>query len=82
MEEDEVKQISELSLLTANVAMLTAAVKTINDVLLVVLAQADINPELLQGKSKEDFEKEIRPKIDACEKVIREIYGRSETNKG
>lgn len=70
---------TEIELLTQNVAALTVAIQTQNDVLLVLLHNLDL--KIPDWKEKTDVEKEVGPKIQACIEAMRKIYGRSETDK-
>lgn len=70
---------TDIELLTQNVAALTLAIQTQNDVLLVLLHNLDL--KIPDWKEKADVEKEIGPKIQACVEAMRKIYGRSETDK-
>lgn len=70
---------TEIELLTKNVAALTLAIQTQNDVLLVLLHNLDL--KMPDWKEKTDIEKEVGPKIEACIEAMRKVYGRSETDK-
>ena len=70
---------TEIELLTQNIAALTVAVQTQNDVLMVLLHNLDL--KIPDWKEKTDVEKEIGPKVQACIEAVRKVYGRSETNK-
>lgn len=70
---------TDIELLTQNVAALTLAIQTQNDVLLVLLHNLDL--KIPDWKEKADVEKEVGPKIQACVEAMRKIYGRSETDK-
>lgn len=71
---------TEIELLTQNVAILTSAIQTQNDVLLVLLHNLDL--KIPDWKDKADIEKEVGPKIQECINLMRKIYGHGETNKG
>lgn len=71
---------TELALLTQNIAALTVAIQTQNDVLLVLLHNLDL--KIPDWKDKTEIEKEVGPKIQQCVELMRKIYGRSETDKG
>lgn len=71
---------TEIELLTQNVAILTTAIRTQNDVLLVLLHNLDL--KIPDWKEKADIEKEVGPKIQQCIELMRKVYGRSETDKG
>lgn len=73
---------TEVELLTQNVAALTIAVQTQNAVIMCLLHKLNIETDLPTFQDKESFEKEMTEKVDACDKAIRKIYGRSETDKG
>lgn len=70
---------TDLELLTQNVAALTMAIQTQNDVLLVLLHNLDL--KIPDWKEKTDIEKEVGPKIQACIEAMRRVYGRSKTDK-
>lgn len=70
---------TELELLTENVAILTHAVQTQNDVLLVLLDNLDL--KIPDWKSQLDVEKAVGPKIQECIEFIGKVYGRGKTNK-
>lgn len=70
---------TEIELLTKNVAVLTLAIQTQNDVLLVLLHNLDL--KMPDWKKKTDIEKEVGPKIEACIEAMRKVYGRSEADK-
>lgn len=69
---------TDIELLTQNVAALTVAIQTQNDVLLVLLHNLDL--KIPDWKEKADVEKEVGPKIQACIEAMRKVYGRSETD--
>jgi hypothetical protein len=73
------KELDAVAMLTESVAELTVAVKTQNDVILVLLHNLDL--KIPDWKEKADVEKEVGPKIQACIEAMREVYGRSETDK-
>lgn len=73
---------TELELLTQNVAALTVVVQSLNVVTMCLLHKLNIETDLPTFQDKETFEKEVAAKADACDKAIRKIYGRSETDKG
>lgn len=70
---------TDLELLTQNVAALTMAIQTQNDVLLVLLHNLDL--KMPDWKEKTDIEKEVGPKIQACLEAVRKVYGRSKADK-
>lgn len=73
---------TDVELLTQNVAALTLAVQSQNVAIMCLLNKLDPNTDLdFSHLTKEQFEKKMNEKIVACEKAIREVYGRSETNK-
>lgn len=72
---------TEVELLTQNVAALTVAVQTQNAVIMCLLHKLNIETDLPTFQNKEAFEKEMAAKVDACDKAIRKIYERSETDK-
>ena len=72
---------TDIELLTQNVAALTMAIQTQNAVLMCLLHKFNPETDLPPWQDKEAFEKEMAAKVDACDKAIRKIYGRSETDK-
>lgn len=70
---------TEVELLAQNVAALTMAIQTQNDVLLVLLHNLDL--KIPDWKTKTDVEKEVGPKIQKCMELIRGIYGPGEADK-
>lgn len=81
-EEKENKDAEVLDLLTRNVAALTVAIQTQNDVILCLLHKLNVDSDLPVWTTKEEVEKEVGPKVQACVEAVRKIYGRSETDKG
>ena len=79
MKEEAGKELDAVAVLTESVAELAVAVKTQNDVLLVLLHTLDL--KIPDWKDKTDIEKEVGPKIQACVEVVRSLYGRSEADK-
>ena len=80
-EEKEDKDTEVLDLLTRNVAALTVAIQTQNAVIMCLLHKLNIETDLPTWQDRGTFEKEMAAKVDACDKAIRKIYGRSETDK-
>lgn len=76
------KELDAITLLTESVAELTMAVKAQNDAIFCLLHNLDIEKDLPVWESKEEFEKEMGPKVKACIKAVGNIYGHSETDKG
>ena len=72
---------TEVELLTHNVAALTMALQTQNDILLCLLHKFDVEKDLPVWITKEGVEEEVGPKIKACVEAIRKVYGPSETDK-
>lgn len=72
---------TDIELLTQNVAALTMAIQTQNDVLLCLLHKFNVDSDLPVWTTKEGVEKEVGPKIQACIEAVRKVYGRSETDK-
>lgn len=72
---------TDIELLTQNVAALTVAIQTQNAVLMCLLHKFNPETDLPTWQNKEIFEKEMAKKVDACDKAIRKIYGRPETDK-
>lgn len=79
MKEAVDKELDTTVMLTESVAELMMAVKTQNDVLLVLLHNLDL--KIPDWKKKADIEKEVGPKIQSCIELMRSIYGRSEVDK-
>lgn len=79
MKEEVGKELDAVAVLTESVAELAVAVKTQNDVLLVLLHNLDL--KIPDWKEKTEVEKEVGPKIQACLEAMRKVYGRSETDK-
>ena len=79
MKEETDKELNAVAVLTESVAELAVAVKTQNDVLLVLLHNLDL--KIPDWKEKTEVEKEVGPKIQACLEAMRKVYGRSETDK-
>lgn len=79
MKEEAGKELDAVAMLTESVAELAVAVKTQNDVLLVLLHTLDL--KIPDWKDKADIEKEVGPKIQACVELVRSLYGHPETDK-
>lgn len=79
MKEAVDKELETTVMLTESVAELTMAVRTQNDVLLVLLHNLDL--KIPDWKEKADVEKEVGPKIQACIEAVKRVYGRSEADK-
>lgn len=75
------KEDKELDLRTMadTIVMLSAAIQTQNDVLLTLLHNLDL--KIPDWKTKEELEKDVGPKVQACVKAVRKVYGRSEADK-
>lgn len=81
-EEEEPSLDTTVTMLTETVAHLSLAVKAQNAVIMCLLKKLDLNADLnFTYMTKEQFEKEMGAKVEACEKTIRKIYGPSETDK-
>ena len=80
-EEKEDKDTEVIDLLTRNVAALTVAIQTQNDVILCLLHKFNVDSDLPAWTAKEEVEKEMGPKIQACVEAVRKIYGHSEADK-
>lgn len=80
VEEQLDKEVSELDLLTQNLAALTAAVQTLNDVQLVMLHNMK-DMKMPDWKSKSDVENDVSQKVIDCIKAVRKVYGQHETDK-
>lgn len=72
---------TEVELLTQNVAILTQAIQTQNDVLLVLVNKLNLDTDLPDWKTREEITKAAGPKIEACVDLIRKAYGPSEADK-
>lgn len=83
MKYDEKKdeKIDKVAMLTQTVAMLTEAVKHQNSVILVLANKLHIQADLPHWESKEDVDREVGPKIQACVDLMKKVYGPSETDK-
>lgn len=81
IEEKTDKEVSELDLLTQNLAALTAAVQTQNDVLLCLLHNFDLVHDTPMWVSKEALEEDVKPKVQACIEAVRNAYGQFKTDK-
>lgn len=71
----------DLRVMADTIVMLTSAVQAQNSVIICLLHKLNIETDLPTFQDKEAFEKEMAAKVDACDKAIRKIYERSETNK-
>lgn len=71
----------ELEIITENLAAITAMIQTQNDILLVLANKLNVETDMPDCKTKEEFEKSVGPKIQACINAIRGIYGPGETDK-
>lgn len=71
----------DLRVMADTIVMLTSAVQAQNSVIICLLHKLNIETDLPTFQDKETFEKEMAAKVDACDKAIRKIYERSETNK-
>lgn len=80
-EEKEPSLDMTVAALTESVANLALAVQTQNAVIMCLLHKFNIETDLPTWQNKEIFEKEMAEKVDACDKAIRKIYERPETDK-
>lgn len=72
-----------VALLTQSVATLTAAVETMNDVLLVLVHNAKKQGlEIPEWDSVEAVEKDVSEEVRKCVNAIRKVYGPDTTNQG
>lgn len=71
---------NDLELITENLAALTAAVQTLNDVQLVLLHNVK-NLELPEWEKLEDIEKDVGEKVTNCIKSVRKVYGQRQADK-
>lgn len=69
-----------LELITENLAALTVAVQTLNDVQLVLLHNVK-NLELPEWKTLEDIDKAVGDKVKDCVKSVRKVYGPRQADK-
>lgn len=69
-----------LELITENLAALTAAVETQNDVIICLLHKLDTK-DVPEWKDKKELEEEMGPKLEACIKAVRKVYGQLKTDK-
>lgn len=81
IEEQTDREVKTIELLTANVAMLTEALKHQNAVLMVLLNHFNIKMDMPHWQTQEDVEKAVGPKIQACVDLMKRVYGPSETDK-
>lgn len=83
MEHEEItdKEL-DLRVMADTIVMLSSAVQTQNSVILCLLHKLNVETDLPTQQNREVFDKEMAAKVDACDKAIRKIYGRSETDKG
>ncbi len=72
---------TDIELLTQNVAILTSAIQTQNDIILCLLHKFNMNQDLPFWLTKEGMEEEVGPKVKACVESVRGLYGHSETDK-
>lgn len=74
------EQVTDLDILAETVAMLSHAIQVQNDVLIVLMGQLDL--KLPDWKTKKEVEEAVGSKIQECVKLMRNIYGHGEVNKG
>lgn len=72
---------TDIELLTQNVAILTSAIQTQNDIILCLLHKFELNHDLPLWTTKEAMEEDVGPKVKACIESVRRLYGHSETDK-
>lgn len=72
---------TDIELLTQNVAALTVAIQTQNDIILCLLHKFELNHDLPLWTTKEAMEKDVGPKVKACIESVRRLYGHPETDK-
>lgn len=77
----EDREISDIEILTETVAQLAAAINTQNDIIICLLHKFDVEKDLPYWSTKEGLEEEMGPKVEACMKAVRKLYGHSETDK-
>lgn len=80
IKEEKGKQLTEIELLTTNVTILSNAVETLNNILLVLLYN-NKDLKIPEWNSKEDVEKELGAEIRKCVEAVRKTYGPGETDK-
>lgn len=82
MKEDEVTEVKNEQIISETLAIMAREIRIQNNIILCLLRKFNIDADLnFSHLTKEQFEKEMNEKIVACEKAIRKIYGRSETDK-
>lgn len=77
MKEDKIK-IEDLA---DTVAMMAKAIETQNAVVLCLLHRFDLDQDTPSWTTKEEMEKEVGVKVDACVDSIRSLYGHGKTDK-
>lgn len=80
-EKVETRTVSDIEILTETVASLTMAMRTQNDIILCLLHKFDLVHDLPLWTTKEDMEKDVEPKVQACIESVRRLYGRGEDDK-
>lgn len=71
----------DLRVMADTIVMLSSAVQTQNDIILCLLHKFDIDKDLPAWTTKEGLEEDVEPKVKACIKAVRSLYGRSEADK-
>lgn len=71
---------NNLELITENLAALTVAVETQNDIILCLLHKLDVK-DVPEWRGKKELEEEMEPKIKACIESVRSLYGQLEADK-
>lgn len=77
----EDRAVNDIEILTETVAQLAAAINTQNDVLMCLLHKFDVEKDIPVWLTKEGLEEEVGPKVEACMKAVRKLYGHSEADK-
>lgn len=75
------KKLDPIDFLTESVAELSVALQVQNDVILCLLHKFDVDSDLPVWTTKKGIEDEVGPKVQACIKAVREVYGRSKADK-
>lgn len=77
MKEDEIK-IEDLA---DTVAMMAKAIEAQNAVMICLLHKFDLDKDIPSWTTKEELDKEIGAKVNACVDLVRSLYGHGKTDK-
>ena len=78
--EERIGRPADIEILTETVAVLTAAVQTLNDVVLVLASKLD-ETDIPHWETKEEIEQAVGEKVRACVNAVRRVDGHSKTDK-